>query len=372
MTRQADAPHRVPAGRSRVGERFEVEVGPIAHGGHCVARLDGTPTTRAAWSSCGTRSRASGSVVEITEGTEGDRFWRGDAVEVPRAVAGPGRGALPVRRAGPVRRLRLPARRAGRASASSRPTSSASSCAGWPGSTWTSIVEAVPGDEDGLRWRTRHAVRRAARTAGRGMRKHRSHDVVPGRRLPDRSARRPSRAGRRASRRGDRRTSFAVAGDGFWQVHPGAPRAWSRRCSTCSRPQPGEPVLDLYAGVGLFAGVPRRRGRPGRRGGRGRGRPHAPADARPRQPRPRGGPRSSDGRRRPGAGRRRTTSRSTSSSSTRPARAPGARSWSRSSTAPRAPSRTSPATRPPWPATSRSSPSTATRSSGCEPSTCSR
>ncbi len=29
--------------------------------------------------------------IEITEGTEGDRFWRGDAVEVLRAVARPGR-----------------------------------------------------------------------------------------------------------------------------------------------------------------------------------------------------------------------------------------------------------------------------------------
>ena len=30
---------RKPRGRSRVGERFEAEVGPVAHGGHCVARL---------------------------------------------------------------------------------------------------------------------------------------------------------------------------------------------------------------------------------------------------------------------------------------------------------------------------------------------
>ena len=30
---------RKARGRSRVGERFEAEVGPVAHGGHCVARL---------------------------------------------------------------------------------------------------------------------------------------------------------------------------------------------------------------------------------------------------------------------------------------------------------------------------------------------
>ena len=38
-------------------------------------------------------------VVEITEGTEGDRFWRGDAMVYPDRLPKTGRGALP---AGPV------------------------------------------------------------------------------------------------------------------------------------------------------------------------------------------------------------------------------------------------------------------------------
>ena len=37
-------------------------------------------------------------VVEVTEGGDGDRFWRGDAVSVLIGVARPGGGALPVRR----------------------------------------------------------------------------------------------------------------------------------------------------------------------------------------------------------------------------------------------------------------------------------
>ena len=101
-----------PAVASRVGERFEVEVGPVAHGGHCVARLG---RRRAGWSSSGTPSRASGSCVEITEGTEGDRFWR----------ATPSRCWSP-RRTGSRRRARTPARAAAAAATSSTSP--------WPGS----------------------------------------------------------------------------------------------------------------------------------------------------------------------------------------------------------------------------------------------
>ena len=98
---------RKPRGRSRVGERFEVEVGPVAHGGHCVARLP-EPESRVVF----VRHAIPGErvVVEITEGTDGDRFWRGDAVSVLSRLARPGRGAVPVRRSRAVRRLRLPAR----------------------------------------------------------------------------------------------------------------------------------------------------------------------------------------------------------------------------------------------------------------------
>ena len=71
-------------GESRVGARFEVTVGPVAHGGHCVARI-AEESNRVVF----VRHTLPGEqvVVEITEGTEGDRFWRGDAVEVLEAAA---------------------------------------------------------------------------------------------------------------------------------------------------------------------------------------------------------------------------------------------------------------------------------------------
>ena len=84
-------------------------VGAVAHGGHCVARLHATDGPgRVVF----VRHALPGErvVVEITEGTDGDRFWRGDAVEVPEPSPDRVDRALPVRRPRPLRRLRLPAR----------------------------------------------------------------------------------------------------------------------------------------------------------------------------------------------------------------------------------------------------------------------
>jgi tRNA/tmRNA/rRNA uracil-C5-methylase (TrmA/RlmC/RlmD family) len=75
---------RTSHGASRVGERFEAEVGAVAHGGHCVVRHDDRVVF--------VRHALPGErvVVSITEGSDGDRFWRGDAVSV--LEASPDRG----------------------------------------------------------------------------------------------------------------------------------------------------------------------------------------------------------------------------------------------------------------------------------------
>jgi tRNA/tmRNA/rRNA uracil-C5-methylase (TrmA/RlmC/RlmD family) len=278
-------------GRSRVGEHFEVEVGPVAHGGHCVARLP-EPESRVVF----VRHALPGErvVVQITEGTEGDRFWRGDAVRIdapsadrvapPCPVAGPGlcggcdfqHVAVPAQRDLKTSVVREQLVRLGRVPADS--------------ALLTDLrVEAVPVPgraDDGLRWRTRQ--RYAALPDGQpAMRAHRSHHLVPLEdcliaaeearppvslveegaprdalveegaprdALVEEGAPRPSRdpvihevtAGGQAH-------DFSVAADGFWQVHPAAPRVLVESVLDLLAPQPGERALDLYAGVGLFA-----------------------------------------------------------------------------------------------------------------------
>jgi len=71
---------RAARGRSRVGERFTVEVEPVAHGAHCVTRLaDGGDAGRVVF----VRHTIPGERVEVvvTEGTDGDKFWRADAID---------------------------------------------------------------------------------------------------------------------------------------------------------------------------------------------------------------------------------------------------------------------------------------------------
>jgi tRNA/tmRNA/rRNA uracil-C5-methylase (TrmA/RlmC/RlmD family) len=228
-------------GRSYVGERFEAEVGPVAHGGHCVVRLPSDDGDRVVF----VRHALPGErvVVEITEGTEGDRFWRGDAVEVrepspdrvvaPCPYAGPGlcggcdfqHVSLSAQRGLKAQVVREQLRRLARLEVDV-------------------VVEPVPGDRDGLGWRTRQ--RYVPLPGGRkGMRKHRSHDVVPVERCLLDAAEGPTFEVRGAS--------FAVSDGGFWQVHPGAPEALVAAVLEALAPQPGESALDLYAGVGLFS-----------------------------------------------------------------------------------------------------------------------
>ena len=183
-----------------------------------------------------------------------------------RAVAGPGRPALPVRRPRPLRGLRLPARDAGAAAvAQGGRGPRAALPAGRPRARGHRGAGArqTPDEEDGLRWRTRQ---RYVALPGdrRGMRKHRSHEVVE---VDDcliaRSPGRPRRARHRV--RGGGRRLLA-----------GAPR----RPGGARRHRPGLPGRTA-GGVGarpvrrrrVVRAVPGRRGRRSVRRDAGRGRP---------------------------------------------------------------------------------------------------
>jgi len=216
-------------------------VGPVAHGGHCVVRLQADDgSSRVVF----VRHALPGErvVLEVTEGTDGDRFWRADAVEV--LEASPDRVAAPCPYAGPglcggcdLQHVALPRQRQLKAQVVREQLSRLA------GLDLDVVVEPVPGDVDGLRWRTRQ--RYVELPGGRkGMRKHRSHEVVE---VADCLI-----AGPPASRV-VQDIEFAVEDSGFWQVHPGAPAVLVDAVRSFLRPRPGESVLDLYAGVGLFA-----------------------------------------------------------------------------------------------------------------------
>ena len=258
---------RKARGRSRVGERFEAEIGPVAHGGHCVARLP-EPESRVVF----VRHALPGErvVLEITEGTDGDRFWRGDAVSVlsespdrvpaPCPVSGPGlcggcdfqHVAVPAQRELKTMVIREQLVRLGRLDPASDLVAGLR-------------VEAVPVEgrpDDGLRWRTRQ--RYAALPDGRpAMRAHRSHHLVPlddcliavedarpGHLSADHPSADPALHDVTAATQSH---VFSAAADGFWQVHPEAPRVLVETVLDLLGPQEGERTLDLYAGVGLFA-----------------------------------------------------------------------------------------------------------------------
>ena len=263
MSRSRSPRPRQARGASRVGARFEAEVGPVAHGGHCIVRLP-EPESRVVF----VRHAVPGErvVVEITEGTEGDRFWRGDAVEV--LEASPDRVEAPCPYAGPglcggcdFQHVDLQRQRALKTDVVREQFVR---LAGYdPDHPLLAelSVEAVPGDDHGLRWRTR--MQYVALPGGaQGMRVHRSSVVVE---VDDCRIEHPQARELLAGETSHQApveeivetsagsATFQVEADGFWQVHPGAPRVLVETVLDFLAPQQGERALDLYSGVGLFA-----------------------------------------------------------------------------------------------------------------------
>lgn len=217
----------------------------------------------------------------VTEGHAGSSFWRADTVDV--LSASPDRVEPPCPWAGPDRcggcdwqHASLPAQRALKAAVVREQLSRLA------GLDVDVVVEEVPGAVDGLGWRTR--VHWAVDSGGRaGLRKHRSHDVVPvdrcriahdlvtaadvtGRSWPDATSVEvcasvvtgevlvlPDGRGEGALTEVVGERSFRVTGGGFWQVHPGAASTLLGAVLDGLDPRRGESALDLYCGVGLFA-----------------------------------------------------------------------------------------------------------------------
>ncbi|NBM18746.1 class I SAM-dependent RNA methyltransferase [Streptomyces sp. GC420] len=302
---------------SLVGAEYEVEVGPVAHGGHCIARTEEGRVLFVRHALPGERA-----VVRVTEGAEDSRFLRADAVriieaskdrvEAPCPFAGPGKcGGCDWQHAKPGAQRRLKGEVI--AEQLERLAGLKPEDAGWDGTVMPAPGDKLPpGEVPGWRTRVQYAVDEDGRI---GLRRHRSHEVEvvdhcliaapgvselgvehrdwpgmasveaiaatgsgdrqvvltprPGARLPLVELDRPVSVlrvdekdggvhrvhGRDFVReRADDRT-YRVGMGGFWQVHPQAADLLVKAVMQGLLPRKGDMALDLYCGVGLFAGA---------------------------------------------------------------------------------------------------------------------
>ncbi|MEU2452111.1 class I SAM-dependent RNA methyltransferase [Streptomyces sp. NPDC012765] len=303
--------------QSLVGEEYEVEVGPVAHGGHCIARTEDGRVLFVRHTLPGEKV-----VAKVTEGDVDSRYLRADAitvldaskdrVEAPCPYAGPGKcGGCDWQHAKPGAQRRLKGEVV--AEQLKRLAGLTPEEAGWDGTVMPAEGDKLPAGQV-PQWRTR--VQFAIDEDGTvGLRRHRSHEIEaiehcmiaapgvselgiekqdwpqmatveaiaatgsqdrqvvltprPGGRLPLVELDKPVSVlrveekdggvhrvhGRPFVReRADGRT-YRVGMGGFWQVHPQAADTLIKAVMQGLMPRKGEMALDLYCGVGIFAGA---------------------------------------------------------------------------------------------------------------------
>ncbi|MEI2276132.1 class I SAM-dependent RNA methyltransferase [Paenarthrobacter ilicis] len=185
MTSHSNSPHaHASEGQGDPGSELVVEVGPIAHGGHFVARHEGRVIF--------VRHGIPGEKVRIrlTDSGDSSRFWRADVVEVLEAspdrvkhfwkpadaLSSWHRGGPPVGGA-ELGHISLPRQRELKAEVLAEQLKRLA------GVELTTSVEAVGESDDGLGWRTRAGF--AVTPQGRlGMHAHRSDVVLPVKDMP--------------------------------------------------------------------------------------------------------------------------------------------------------------------------------------------
>lgn len=238
---------------------LELEIGAVGHGGICIAHAADGRVVLVRHTLPGERVRA-----RITEAKKS--FLRADAVEI--IEASPHRVEAPCRFAGPGhcggcdwQHVSLDEQRRLKAEVVETALRRIA------GVEREVTVMAVPGDDDGLHWRTR--MRLAVGPGGRaGLHRHRSESIEP---ITDCLIAHPSLPVASVLQETwpdveavdlqatDMPTAFGrswrIPEGGFWQVHPGAPDALVDAVLGFVDFAPADVCFDLYAGVGLFAGA---------------------------------------------------------------------------------------------------------------------
>jgi tRNA/tmRNA/rRNA uracil-C5-methylase (TrmA/RlmC/RlmD family) len=244
------------------------EVGPVAHGGHCVVRCGGLVVF--------TRGALPGELVTVRVTEVRSRFARGEVAQVHRAS--------PLRRTPPCpiadRCGGCDFQHVTAGGSRELKTAVVAELLAGAGIDHAPVVEAVEPEEFGWRTRMRYHLAPDGRP---GLLAHRSGEVVPlpaqGCLIAQPAIAAPTPAGPTTGSAGDvlgvaaasgvllgRREglpatvteqvgdrSFDVATTGFWQSHSRAPEVLVAAVLEALDPQPGERAFDLYCGVGLFA-----------------------------------------------------------------------------------------------------------------------
>lgn len=266
------------------GEKLDLVVENVAHGGHCVARHEGRVVF--------VRHTLPGErvIARVTDGTSESKFLRADAIEV--LEASPERVAAPCPFSGPGmcggcdwQHVEIGAQRRLKADVVREQLSRIAKIdldEVAPGF----VVEELAGHPDGLRWRTRLEL--AVDDGIAGLREHRSHRLVEiddcliadegftaalhdrfpagvtgldlvrpsvgdivGVELPQPKGKKVPPV-REVVETAHGSAEFDVSARGFWQVHPAAAATFLDVVLDATAPQDGERAVDLYCGVGLF------------------------------------------------------------------------------------------------------------------------
>src|SRR5215472_3360909 len=277
---------RERAGPAAAGDVLELAVGEAVHGGWCVARPVGAAGT--SQFVVFVRHALPGEQVRAVVTQRTAKFARADAVEI--ITASPDRVRPPCPYAGPGgcggcdwQHASLAAQRDIKAHVVGQQLRRIA------GIDRDVTVEPLPGESDGLGWRTR--VRFAVGADGvAGLRRHRSHQIIKvtdcliahplvreaavtrqswrgarsvevtaapgtGQRAVIAPGASPSGAGRRYLTQRAAGRLWRVSTGAFWQVHPQAADALVTAVLAGLEPQAGETALDLFCGAGLFTGA---------------------------------------------------------------------------------------------------------------------
>jgi tRNA/tmRNA/rRNA uracil-C5-methylase (TrmA/RlmC/RlmD family) len=268
-----------------IGDRLDLDVGAIAHGGHCVARAGDGRVVFVRHSLPGERVRA-----VVTEERTG--YLRADAVEIVRAS--PDRVPPPCRFSGPdncggcdFQHVAPGAQRDLKTAVVVEQLSRLGHLSDAEIGALDVRVQALPGGPLGWRSRIRYTVDGTGRS---GLLKHRSHEVVELDRCVIATPEVVAATVTSEQWDSDDHVDVVSSGTGevavlagregvtprlvsgppkitevlgerewrlnpsaFWQVHPAAADTFVRAAMELLAPRPGEHAWDLYGGAGIFA-----------------------------------------------------------------------------------------------------------------------